>query len=158
MTNTATSTVNGRTTTLANTGVVSTRQNNHAWQLAASYVVTGEDNSFQGVKPRQPFNPYNGTWGALQLAFRWSELDIDRDLFTNYGTVANPRYLWSDPRNSIQHATSWALGANWFLNSNVKLTANYEQTYFNGGAQTAAFQVTDRPSEKVFITRFQLNY
>ncbi len=28
-------------------------QHNSAWQVAASYVLTGEDNSFQGVKPRQ---------------------------------------------------------------------------------------------------------
>ncbi len=138
--------------------VRSIRQNNHAWQVAASYVLTGEDNSFSGVRPRQPFNPATGNWGALQLAARWSELDIDGETFRNYGTAAAPRYLFADPRNSVQHATSWALGVNWFLNSNVKLTADYEQTYFRGGAQNTRFQVFDRPAEKVFLTRFQLSY
>lgn len=150
------STTSGRATTT--TGISAIRQDNHAWQIAASYVVTGEDNSFQGVKPRQPFDPFNGSWGAVQLAARYTELDIDSDTFRNYGTAALPQYRFSDPRNSVQRASTWGIGVNWFLNTNVKLTANYEQTHFKGGAQSAAFQPIDRPTEKAFFTRFQFNY
>jgi phosphate-selective porin OprO/OprP len=153
---TTTTTANGKTTTTA--GVSALTQNNHAWQIAASYVLTGEDNSFQGVKPRQPFNPFNGTWGAWQIAARYMELDVDADTFANYGTLTSPRYLFSDPRNSVQRASTWGIGANWFVNSNIKLSANYEQTHYKGGAQNAAFQTVDRPTEKAFFTRFQFNY
>jgi phosphate-selective porin OprO/OprP len=136
-------------------------QDNEAWQVAASYVITGEDNTFQGVKPRQAFDPLKGNWGAVQFAARWSELKIDGDTFTNYGTAAAPNYLFANPRGSVEHATSWALGLNWFLNSNVKLTADYEQTEFKGGAAgglLANSSIVDRPTERVFFTRVQLSY
>jgi phosphate-selective porin OprO/OprP len=152
--NTVATTANGRTSTT----VRAITQNNHAWQIAASYMLTGEDNAFQGIKPRKAFDPFNGSWGALQLAARYMELDVDPDTFANYGTSAAPRYLFSDPRNSIQHATTWGVAANWFLNTNVKLSANYEQTYYKNGAQNAAFQTVDRPTEKAFFTRVQFNY
>ncbi|CAL1241782.1 OprO/OprP family phosphate-selective porin [Candidatus Methylocalor cossyra] len=163
-TNTApntTSTLSSTTTTATARGprlVHRTEQRNQAWQVAASYVLTGEDNSFQGVRPRHAFNPLEGHWGALQLAARWSELDIDKDTFKNFGTTAKPLYLFADPRSSVRHATSWAVGVNWFLNQNVKLTADYEQTQFDGGAVNARKEVVDRPTEKVFFTRFQFAY
>jgi phosphate-selective porin OprO/OprP len=135
-----------------------TRQDNQAWQVALSYVLTGEDNTFTGVRPRHAFNPMEGQWGAFQVAFRWHELDIDPETFENFGTAAKPLYLFSDPRSSVQHASSWALGANWFLNQNIKLQADYEQTEFDGGAVDSSGQVADRPPEKVFFTRFQFQY
>jgi len=134
-------------------------QSNTAWQVTGSYVLTGEDNGFQTIKPRHPFNPFDGNWGALQLVARWHELDIDKDTFKNYGTAARPVYLFSDPRNSVQHATSWGVGANWWLNNNLKIMADYEQTYFEGGATNAArTAVLNRQDEKVFFTRFQVAF
>lgn len=153
---TTTTTVAGKATTAAAIGAI--RQDNHAWQIATSYVLTGEDNSFKGVKPRQPFDPFNGNWGAVQLAARYTELDIDSDTFRNFGTTALPQYRFADPRNSVQRASTWGIGVNWFLNNNVKLAANYEQTHYKGGAQNALFQAVDRPTEKAFFTRFQFNY
>jgi len=92
------------------------------------------------------------------VATRYTELDLSSSLFSNYGTAAAPIYLFSDPRNSVQRASTWGIDVNWFLNSNIKLTADYEQTYFKGGAQNAAFQTVNRPSEKAFFTRFQFSY
>jgi phosphate-selective porin OprO/OprP len=132
-------------------------QNNRAYQVAASYVVTGEDNTFQGVRPRRAFDPLNGNWGALQLATRWNELDIDDATFRNFGTSAKPVYLYADPTKSVSKASSWAVGASWWLNPNVKIMADYEQTHFTGGAGTTT-HITDRQTEKVFFTRFQLAY
>ncbi|WP_434111688.1 porin [Methylocaldum sp. GT1TLB] len=117
------------------------QQDNTAWQVQASYVITGEDNTFQSVKPRQAFNPFNGQWGAWQVAARWSELDIDDDTF-----------VYVNPSRSVSKATAWAVGVNWFLTRNARLMADYEQTYFDGGAAGGR----DRPTEKVFATRFQL--
>jgi phosphate-selective porin OprO/OprP len=136
------------------------QQNNTAWQVQASYVVTGEDNTFQSVKPRAPFDPSNGNWGALQLVARWSELDIDDKSFarqpvlTKSSGVSYASLL--DPHKSVSQATTWSVGANWFLNRNFRVMADYEQTYFQGGAGTLKSGVQDRPTEKVFGTRFQL--
>jgi phosphate-selective porin OprO/OprP len=132
-------------------------QDNWAYQVTASYVVTGEDNTFQGVKPRQAFDPFNGHWGAFQLAARWNELDIDDATFKNFGTSARPVYLYADPRKSVSKASSWAVGANWWLNQNLKIMADYEQTHFTGGAGTAT-HITDRQTEKAFFTRFQVAF
>ena len=136
------------------------QQDNTAWQVQASYVLTGEDSTFQSVKPRAAFDPTLGNWGALQVTARWSELDVDDDSFkaqpglTKSSAVATASLL--DPHKSISHATSWAIGANWFLNRNFRIMTDYEQTYFKGGAGSLATGVHDRPIEKVFGTRFQL--
>ena len=37
-----------------------------SWQLAASYVLTGENASYRGVTPREGFSPSNGSWGAFE--------------------------------------------------------------------------------------------
>jgi phosphate-selective porin OprO/OprP len=127
------------------------QQDNTAWQVQLSYVVTGENNTFQSVTPRQAFDPFNGNWGAVQFAARWSELDIDDDTFQNHGT-SKDKFVFLSPDTSVSKATSWAIGANWFLTKNARLMADYEQTYFDGGAAKGQ----DRPTEKVFATRFQL--
>ncbi|MDD5412532.1 MAG: porin, partial [Methylobacter sp.] len=114
-------------------GKTDVKQDNKAWQILGSYVVTGEDNSFSGVKPIQNFDPFKGTWGALQLAARYSELDVDNDTF---------KIL--DPSKSASKAKAWAIGANWFLNQNAIIRADYENVSFDGGAGTST-KVTNRP-------------
>ncbi|WKJ91425.1 porin [Methylomonas montana] len=120
--------------------------NNTAWQVQLSYVLTGEDNTFQSVKPMRPFDPLAGSWGAFQVAGRFSEFHVDDKAF-----------LYLDPSRSARNATAWAVGVNWFINQNARIMADYEQTYFDGGAGTAAL-VANRPSENVFATRFQLAF
>jgi phosphate-selective porin OprO/OprP len=128
------------------------KQDNNAWQIQASYVLTGEDNTFQSVKPIRAFDPVKGNWGAWQLAFRWSELNIDKGSFANLG--GGSKFYLLDPNKSIYHAQDWAVGVNWFLNNNVRIMADYEETTFNGGAKAA--DGGNRPTERVFATRFQL--
>ncbi|NJD06357.1 MAG: hypothetical protein FIA97_07635, partial [Methylococcaceae bacterium] len=152
----------GKNNSLTPAKSASVQQNNTAWQAQVSYVVTGEDNTFQSVKPRAAFDPSSGNWGALQLVARWSELDVDDKLFdrqtvlTKSSGVSYASLL--DPHKSVSHATSWAVGANWFLNRNFRVMADYEQTYFQGGAGTLKSGLHDRPTEKVFGTRFQLAF
>jgi phosphate-selective porin OprO/OprP len=125
---------------------INVEQNNKAWQVLASYVLTGEDNSFGAIKPIQNFSPLDGKWGALQIAARWSEISIDKSTF-----------LLLDPSQSASRATAWTVGLNWFLNSYALIRADYEQVSFTGGAGTIA-KVADRPTEHVFGTRFQLAF
>ncbi len=134
-------------TSVATTKSVNVKQENKAWQILGSYVVTGEDNTFAGVKPIQNFDPLKGTWGALQLAARYSELDVD-----------NSTFVILDPSKSATKARAWTVGANWYLNSNAIIRADYENVSFSGGAGTSSTKVTDRPNEQIFATRFQLSF
>ena len=135
-------------------GITTIKQDNKAYQVQASYVVTGEDNNFGAIKPMRNFDPLKGSWGALQLATRWSELDVDNNTFTIL-----------DPTKSASRAQAWTLGANWFLNSNALIRFNYENVSFSGGGGTSTgagaktvYHITDRPNEQVFATRFQLAF
>jgi len=154
-------TVNGRSV-----NTEETNSTDQAWNVTASYMLTGEENVFlrQGVKPRHPFDPAAGSWGALQLAARWSRIDFDNGVFENTGTAAKPVYPFADPRLSVSAASTWALGVNWWLNPNVKLMADYSQTRYDGGdgVLTAAGKlgttVRNLETEKVFSTRVQLGF
>jgi phosphate-selective porin OprO/OprP len=133
-------------------------QTNTASQLQLSYVVTGEDNQFEGVKPIRNFDPAKGTWGALQLAARWSELNVDNDSFQLL-----------NPIKTASKATALTVGANWFLNKYSLIRFDYENVFFTGGAGTSTttgsgvnarttYNIADRPSEQVLSTRFQLAF
>jgi phosphate-selective porin OprO/OprP len=47
------------------------------------------------------------------------------------------------------------VGANWILNSNALIRADYENVHFGGGG--GALNV-NRNTEQVFATRFQLSF
>ncbi len=116
---------------------------NTAWQVAASYYVTGEDNSFAPVIPRRPFNLHGDGWGALELAARVGQLSVDPDAFP----------LLANPTSSAEEATSWGIGLNWYPNRNLKLSLNYEQTEFKGGTG----KLLDN-GEKAILTRAQIQF
>ena len=113
-----------------------------AWQVAASVAVTpGDAPSFKGLKPKQSFDPDKRTWGAIELAARYSELRIDEDTFDlNMASTAN----------SAERARSFTAGVNWYLNDIAKLQTNYELTTFEGGAMG-----DDRATEHLIVTRLQ---
>jgi phosphate-selective porin OprO/OprP len=114
-----------------------------AWQLAASYVLTGENASFKGVKPRRDFNPAQGAWGALELKARYNELHVDSNAFP----------IFADPTRSAHNIQAWAIGINWYPTPNIKAMLDYEEGYFKGGATSG-----DRATERVLMTRLQLAF
>ena len=157
--------------------------NNDAWQIAATYLITGEDSSFKGVKPKNDFDLDKGGWGAWEFALRYSELNVDSDAFKNQagqlagqtGADAVPTLAqaYADPTFSAKKAKTWTAGVNWYLNSNAKIVLNYEQTSFDGGAGTglaysaagssngfnaATNQVKDREDERALLARFQVAF
>jgi phosphate-selective porin OprO/OprP len=137
--------------------------NHNAWQIAVSYILTGEDASFQGVKPKRNFIFGTG-WGAWELVARYSEINLDEATFRNpAGTSYTGAY--ADLSTSAQSAHSWTAGVNWYLNPNVKVVMNYSHTTFDGGAgvgttpiNAAGTNVQDREDESAFFTRLQLAY
>ncbi|MGB7738297.1 MAG: porin [Steroidobacteraceae bacterium] len=119
-----------------------------AWQVQASWFLTGEEESFRGFKPNNVFSLANDTWGAFELVARYQELDPDDDAFVG-GTAS-----FADPANAARKATAYGLGLNWYLNDNLKWVLNYDRTSFDGGAPGGA----DREDEDVFLTRFALGF
>ncbi len=121
------------------------RAANRAWNVTASYILTGEANTLKGVSPRKPFSPKGGDWGAWELAGRIGELALDEDLFPNYAAAG-----------SAKSALSFGIGLNWYLNRNVKVNLDYEHTWFEGGSQTTG--AVTAQDENAFLTRVQFAF
>lgn len=122
------------------------RINNHAWQLAASCFLTGEEAAFRGYTPNSTFK-LGESWGALELTARYHELDIDDEAFLG---GANS---FADPTASASKASAIEIGLNWYLGQNLKWVLNYGITRFEGGTPSG-----DRDDEKFFLTRFALGF
>jgi phosphate-selective porin OprO/OprP len=121
---------------------------NKAWQIAASYVLTGENASFKGVVPRENFGLDEGSgWGAFEVAARYGQLNIDKDVFPFY----------ADPAVAVRGIDQWTVGGSWYLNRWLRFMVNYEVNRFDGGA-TPVGTGADRNNERVFLTRLQINY
>lgn len=116
---------------------------NDAWQVALSYVLTGENASYRMVTPAQPFDLAKGTWGAFEIAARYGELHVDKDAFPTF----------ANPASAARVGESWGIGLNWYLNRNFKFQLNYEQTDFTGGGAQG-----ERPKEHAILSRFQISY
>lgn len=120
-----------------------------AWQLAASWFLTGEQNSFKPVTPAHPFNIGSGGWGSLELAARYGELTVEDD---NVFSGA-PAFATS---SSAHKASSWGVGLNWYLNRNIKLTLDYDQTHFRRGSRRPG--AVTAQNERVIISRAQFSF
>src|SRR3569623_1934293 len=114
------------------------------WNVEVNWVVTGEDASYKSVKPASHFVPGKEGWGAFELGLRYGQLDIDDAAFTAY----------ADPAESVTQASPAGLVAAWYLNRNARVSLDYEQTSFDGGAAGGG----NRPTEKIVIGRLQLAY
>jgi phosphate-selective porin OprO/OprP len=128
----------------------SPRFNNTAWQIEASYFLTGDQNSFRAssrdaLRPAHPFTFAGEGWGAVEFVARIQQLSLDRDAF--------PRYV---SKTSAREETAWGVGLNWYLNSNLRLYLDYEQTRFDGGSKDAG-SVTAH-DEHVVLGRVQFGF
>ena len=114
-----------------------------AWQGAASYVFGGK-NAFDGFTVVSPFQPGTGSWGALELAARYSALLVDADSFPTYASASR----------SAAKARAWGAAVNWHWSRNIKLVLAFEQTRFEGGAAANV----DRKTETVLFQRVQASF
>jgi phosphate-selective porin OprO and OprP len=113
-----------------------------AWQVAGSWVLTGEPAGERNVRPRVSFDPPSGHFGALQATVRVQQLSVSREALT--------RELAT--RGSSRRARVWTLGVNWYLNSFIKWNLNFDRTDFEGDAGSV------RHAENAILLRGQLAF
>ncbi|BAW80447.1 phosphate-selective porin O and P [Candidatus Nitrosoglobus terrae] len=116
---------------------------NQAWQLASSYVITGENPSYEGVTPQRKFDPTRGAWGALEIKARYNEFYIDSNAFP----------VFANPTKNAHSVKAWAVGINWYLMRRTKVMLEYEEAYFWGGATSR-----DMPTERLLMSRLQFAF
>lgn len=102
------------------------------YYVQASYILTGENRiynsqstgnsrmNFGAPRPASPFST-GGTWGAWELAARYSVLDLDYDV----GPAGTAR---SSSRGEIRGGKQAIVSAslNWYLNRNIRLMFQYQ--------------------------------
>lgn len=115
-----------------------------AWQVEASYILTGESKGFSSPTPRHSFDPLRNAWGAIELAVRTGEFSADHTIFS---------YGFATPTATPRSAREFVGGVNWYLNRLVRLSADYAVTGFEGGATAG-----NRIPERALLFRFQINF
>jgi phosphate-selective porin OprO/OprP len=115
-----------------------------AWQVEASYILTGEAKGFTSPTPRHSFDPLHNGWGAVELALRTGAFDAEHGIF-NYG--------FATPTATPRLAREYVGGINWYLNRLVRISLDYAATGFEGGAVGG-----NRAPERVILFRFQINF
>jgi len=122
--------------------------NNYAWQIAASWLITGEEASFKGVKPFSPFKAGSeGGWGAFELLARFQENKLDQKAST-YGDTLKGYALG---------ARTFGVGLNWYLSDSSKLAINYDVTTLQDvTAGTLAKGALKDTREQLVVARYQL--
>lgn len=117
-----------------------------AWQVQASYILTGEKKGFTSPTPKKSFDPSHGGWGAWEVAVRTGEFSADQALYAD--GLASPS---AAARVVREHVAS----LNWYLNRLFRISLNYGNTSFGGGTAATG---GNRPEEKVVLLRFQINF
>jgi phosphate-selective porin OprO and OprP len=109
-----------------------------AWNIQASYLLTGENNSYGAINPT---NSLGSGYGAFEIAARYGKLSLDNNTYP----------LYSEPNRFAESINAWAVGMNWYPISGTRLSLSYEQTNF---VSFPGFQKIN--DEKVFTSRLQV--
>jgi phosphate-selective porin OprO/OprP len=116
-----------------------------AWQVSASWFLTGEEAAYSSFTPGSTFQPGKAGTGAWELVARYQSISFDPAAFAG-GSAS-----FANGTTSAQGARAVGLGVNWYLNQNFKWQLDYELTRYDRGATTG-----DRPDERAALTRFSL--
>lgn len=116
-----------------------------AYQIQIGWVITGEDASWRGVKPKSAYAPGNGQWGAWEIAGRITGIDFSEATEVAGLTTAA----------SVEKATTIGAVINWYVNANLKWQLDGEFTQFDGGRGPG---LDDRDDELVVSTRLQFAF
>jgi phosphate-selective porin OprO/OprP len=101
------------------------------WYVESSWILTGETKTYQAnarnngmatfANPEvaAPFDPYRGSWGAWEVAARYSDLDLD----WQPGALGTTCPVAGCVRGGEQKI--FALGLNWYLSNNFRVLIDY---------------------------------
>ncbi len=118
--------------------------NPHFWgyYIYGSFFLTGEHRNyntasgvFAGIKPKQNFNPLKRGWGALEIAARYSYINLNN----NSGGIIGGK------EDDI------TLGLNWYLHPNLRFVFNYIRVHSRNST-------VEDGRANVFQSRFQIAF
>jgi phosphate-selective porin OprO/OprP len=103
----------------------------HGWYVQGAWVLTGENRPYNPAEARfdaprmnYNFNPAAGTWGAFELAARYSDLDLNyHDCGAGHAIPASPAPCFDAIRGGDQKISS--IGLNWYLNPDIRVMVDY---------------------------------
>ncbi len=111
------------------------------YYVFGSYFITGEhrrystsSGAFSRVKPNNNFHPTEPGWGALEVAARYSNIDLN------------------DEEIDGGEADNFTFGINWYLNPNVRMMFNYVYSDLEDRADV------DDDDLNIFQTRLQIDF
>ena len=119
------------------------------WYASASWVLTGEEKTFRGVRPDRPLvGGSDGARGrgAFQLAARYSQLALDDDL-VSAGIVTAGAFP--------DRVDAWDVGLNWYSTANTKVMLHFVHTDY---ADAIVVDGESRSSEDAILLQFQLHF
>lgn len=102
------------------------------WYVTGVWVLTGESRAynpaearFDAPKPNYNFNPAAGTWGAFEIAARYSDLDLNyHDCGAGKAIPAAGIGCFDAIRGGEQKIST--LGLNWYLNADIRFMLDYQ--------------------------------
>lgn len=125
------------------------------WYVAGAFTLTGERHQwngagggFRGIRPAKVFDPSKGTWGAFELAARYSWLDLN-----DHEGVPGAATPLGGIRGGEQKITT--VGLNWYPNNAVRFLFDYQWIRVN---KLSAAGVQVGPSVNVISARSQFAF
>lgn len=113
------------------------------WYLQGSWILTGENKkynttggTFVGITPENDFRLSGSGWGALELALRISNVDL------------NDKYIEGGEEYNI------TAGLNWYLRPKIRLMVNYVHSIVEDRAEP----LIDKGIADVIMARIQVNF
>jgi phosphate-selective porin OprO/OprP len=98
------------------------------WYVMGSWILTGEPRVYNPVEARfdapklnYNFNPEAGTWGAFELAARYSDLDLN---YHEGASGTTPAAALGAVRGGEQKI--YTFGLNWYLNPSMRVMLDYQ--------------------------------
>jgi phosphate-selective porin OprO/OprP len=119
-----------------------------SWYVQGTYLLTGEAKPLENrVKPNQNLSPFNGGWGAWELAARICVLDTSDA--EDAGFVAS---------TANQKTTQITAGINWWWAPNVALRIDWEHLKFDEDLPNIKSGDKAEDSQDIFYVRWQIDF
>ncbi len=117
-----------------------------AFVAQAQFLLTDDEASYNRATPKHPFDLAKpGAWGAWELAARYSQQRLDRDVFAlNY----------ADATQFVQTTRAFSVALNWYLNRELRIQEIWEHSNFKGANSSYAASRTD----DMIISRITILY